>query len=107
EDRDRRASYYSITSRARSQGPGPEGYSTHERPPLPEHRRCRFVRVEQPRLLALESQAGRPLQEQDPFLALLVVPEPLGRGAAQRDDPLDADARRPCRYPDAEPGGGP
>src|SRR4051812_22798511 len=59
------------------------------------------------RLPALESQAGRPLQQKDPFVALLVVPESLGRGVAQRDDPLDADARRPCRYPDAEPGGGP
>lgn len=54
-----------------------------------EHPRPQFYR-----LLPLESQPGRPLQEKDPFVGLLVVPEALGRGVAQRDDPLDAEARR-------------
>src|SRR5579875_3434432 len=45
------------------------------------------------RLLALESQPGRTLHEQDPLVGILVVPEALGRSVAQRDDPFDAKAR--------------
>jgi hypothetical protein len=41
----------------------------------------------------LESQPGRPLQEQDPLVRLLIVPEALGRGVALGDDPLDAEAK--------------
>src|SRR5579875_1343415 len=46
------------------------------------------------RFLPLESQPGGSLQEEDPFGSLLVVPEALGRGVAQGDDPLDAEPWR-------------
>jgi hypothetical protein len=46
------------------------------------------------RPIPLERQPRRSCQEQHPLVSLLVVPEALGRGVAEGDDPLDAEARR-------------
>ena len=41
--------------------------------------------------LVLEAELCGPLQHDDPLSLVLIVPEPLGRGMAMRDDPFDAD----------------
>ncbi len=39
----------------------------------------------------LKLEPGRSFQHHDPFMLILVVPEPFRRGVAVRNDPFDAD----------------